>query len=54
MFKMLIEIHEELENIDDQNTDKLWFEDVDQKDFSFNYEVHNCLREVEKQDKSGR
>ena len=31
MFKKLIEIHEELENIDDQHTDKLWFEDTDQK-----------------------
>ena len=31
MFKMLIEIHEELENIDDQFTDELWFEDIDQK-----------------------
>ena len=37
MFKMLVEIHEELGIIDDQYTDKLWFEDVDQKDFSFNY-----------------
>ena len=31
MFKKLIEIHEELENIDDQHTHKLWFEDTDQK-----------------------
>ena len=31
MFKMFVEIHEELENIDDQYTDKLWFEDIDQK-----------------------
>ena len=36
MFKMLAEIHEELENIDDQYTDKLWFEDIDQIVFSFN------------------
>ena len=33
MFKMLVEIHEELENIDDQNTHELWFEDIDQKVF---------------------
>ena len=35
MFKMLVEIHEELDNIDDQYTDELWFEDIDQKLFSF-------------------
>ena len=51
MFKMLINIHEELENIDDQYTDKLWFEDIDLKLFSFKHKVHNWLREVEKQDK---
>ena len=34
MFKMLVEIHEELENIDDQNTHEVWFEDIDQKVFS--------------------
>ena len=54
MFKMLVEIHEELENIDDQYTDELWFEHIDQKVFSFKHKVHNLLREVEKQDKSGR
>ena len=53
MFKMLVEIYEELENIDDQYTDELWFEYVDQKDFSFNFKVHDWLREVEKQEKSG-
>ena len=41
MFKMLVEIHEELENIDDQYTDELWYEDVDQKVFSFKQKVHN-------------
>ena len=39
MFKMLVE---------------LWFDDIDQKVFSFKYKVHNWLREVEKQDKSER
>ena len=48
MFKMLVELHEELENIDDQYTDELWFEDIDQKVFSFKHKVHNWLREVEK------
>ena len=39
MFIMLVEIHEELENIDDQYTEELWFEDIDQKVFSFQHTV---------------
>ena len=35
VFKMLAEIHEELDSIDDQYIDELWFEDIDQKLFSF-------------------
>ena len=53
MFIMLVEIQEELENIDDQYTEELWFEDIDQKVFSFKHTVQNWLREVEKQDKLG-
>ena len=41
MFIMLVEIHEELENIDDQYTEELWFEDIDQKVFSFKHTVQN-------------
>ena len=33
VFKILIEIHEESENCDNQYTDQLWFEDIDQKVF---------------------
>ena len=51
---MLVEIHEELENIDDQDTEEVWFEYIDLKFFSFKHKVHNWLREAEKQDKSGR
>ena len=40
MFKMFVEIHEELQNTDDEYTDKLWFEDIDQNVFSFKYKVH--------------
>ena len=29
IFKMLVEIHEELEKIDDQYTDELCFEDIE-------------------------
>ena len=35
MVKMLVEIHEKLEKINNQYTDKLWFGDVDQKVLSF-------------------
>ena len=45
---MLVEIHEELETIDEQYTDELWFEDIGQKVFFFKLKVHNCLRKVEK------
>ena len=51
---MFVEIQEVLENIDDQYTDELWSEDIDQKVFSFKHKVHNWLREVEKQDRLGR
>ena len=51
---MLVEIQEELENIDDQYTDELWLENIDQKVFSFEHKVHNWQREGEKEDKSGR
>ena len=40
MFKMLAEIHEELDSIDDQYIDELWFEDIDQKLFSFMRKIH--------------
>ena len=38
---MLVEIHQELENIDDQYTEELRFEDIDQEVFSFKQKVHN-------------
>ena len=54
MFKMLVEIHEELQNTDDQYTEELWLEDIDQKVFFFKHKVPNWLREVEEQDITGR
>ena len=49
MFKMLVGIHEEIETINNQYAaDELWFEDTDQKVFSFKHKVHIWLREVEK------
>ena len=40
VFKMLVDIHEELDSIDDQYIDELWFEDIDQKLFSFMRKIH--------------
>ena len=48
MFKILVEVHEEVENIDGQYTDELWFGDIDQKIFFLKHKVHNWLKEVEK------
>ena len=36
MFTMLVEIHEEQEKIDEEYDDETWFDDLDQKIFSFN------------------
>ena len=41
MFKMLVDIHEEFEQIDKEYTDNIWFDDIDQKVFSFKHKVHN-------------
>ena len=48
MFKILVEVHEKVENIDGQYTDELWFGDIDQKIFFLKHKVHNWLKEVEK------
>ena len=52
MFRMLVEIHEEQEEIDEENDDETWFADLDQKIFSFKHKVHNWLKEGEKLRKS--
>ena len=36
MFRMLVEIHEENEEINEEYGDEIWFDDMDQKIFSFN------------------
>ena len=41
MFKMLVGIHEEFEQIDKEYTDNIWFDDIDQKMLSFKHKVHN-------------
>ena len=52
MFRMLVEIHEEQEEIDEECDDEIWFDDLNQKIFSFKYKVHNWLKKGEKIRKS--
>ena len=40
MFKMLVDIHEEFEQIGKDYTDNIWFDNSDQKVFSFKRKVH--------------
>ena len=51
MFKMLVDIHEEFEQIEKEYTDDIWFDDIDQKVFSFTHKVHNWLKEEKKEHK---
>ena len=48
MFRMLVEIHEEQEEIDKEYDDEIWFDDLDQKIFCCKQKVHICLKEQEK------
>ena len=52
MFRMLVEIHEKQEKIDEEYDDETWFDDLDQKIFSFKHKVYNWLKEGEKLRKS--
>ena len=52
MFKLAVEIHEEMENLDDQYTDAVWFDDIDQRVFAFKHKIHNWLKEGEEESKS--
>ena len=52
MFRILVEIHEEQEEIDEKYDDERWFGDMDQKIFSIKHKVQNWLKEGEKLRKS--
>ena len=52
MFRILVEIHEEQEEIDEKNDDEIWFGDMNQKIFYIKHKVHNWLKEGEKLRKS--
>ena len=51
MFKMLVDIHEEFEQIDKEYTNDIEFDNIDQKVFSLKHKVHNWLKEEEKEHK---
>ena len=48
MFRMLVEIYEEWEEIDEKYDDEISFDDMDQKIFSFKQKVHNWVKDEEK------
>ena len=48
MFRMLVDIHEKQEEIDEEYDDNIRFDDLDQKVFFFKYKAHNWLKEGEK------
>ena len=51
MFKMLVDIHEEFEQIDKEYTNGIWFDDIDQRVLSFKHKKPNWLKEEEKEHK---
>ena len=50
-FKMLVDIHEEFEQIDKEYIDDIWFDNINQKVFPFKHKKHNWLKEEEKEHK---
>ena len=50
LLKLLLEVHGEYQgklDDDQQKADDFWFDEVDQKFFTFKHSVHNYLRENE-------
>ena len=47
MCRMLVEIHEEQEEIDEEYDDEIWFDNMDQKIFSFKHMMCNWLKKEE-------
>ena len=47
IYKLIVEINDEMTEIDVNYSEELWFADIDQKLFSFKHKVHNWLREGE-------
>ena len=47
IYKLIVEINDEMTKIDVNYSEELWFADIDEKLFSFKHKVHNWLREGE-------
>ena len=47
MFKLAVDIHKEMETLVDNYSDEIWFDDLDQRVFTFKHKVHNWLKESE-------
>ena len=52
MVRMLVEIREEQDEINEEYYDEIWFDDMDQKVFSSEHKVHSLLNKGEKLGKS--
>ena len=51
MLKMLVDIHQGVEQIDKEYSKQIWFDDIDQKVFSLKHKVNNWPKEEEKEQK---
>ena len=45
IYKLIVEINDEMTKIDVNYSEDLWFAKTDEKVFSFKHKIHNCLRE---------
>ena len=54
IYKLIVEINDEMTEIDVNYSEELWFAEIDEKVFSFKHKIHNWLREGENGAKRGR
>ena len=47
IYKLIVEINDEMTEIDVNYSEELWFAEIDEKVFSFKHKIHNWLREGE-------
>lgn len=47
VFKMLLEINQKMINLDPNYTDEEWFEEIDEKVFTFKHQIHGWLKRAE-------
>ena len=54
IYKPVVEINDEMTEIDENYSEKLWFAKIDETVFSFKTKIHNWLRERENGTKEKR